>query len=276
MFKIGDFARLNRVSVKTLRHYDSLGLLQPEKIDDATGYRYYSASQMPRMNKILALKDVCFSLEEIAVVLGKDMSAAQIQTLLEIKQLEIAGKIRIEQERLTRVRNLIKICEQEAFLMNYDIVIKEIQPVRVASIRDFIPNYSEQGHLWNELGEYIEKFDVKIIPPCMVIYHDTECKDGRIDAEIIEPVLGGMPDSDRVKTRMLEGVKEMATLVHKGPYQTLHMAYNAISKWIEDNHYEIIQPPRELYLLGEWAVKDENEYITELQFPVRKVEGGTL
>lgn len=233
-----------------------------------------SIIEIPKMNYIKldgmgTPKDKEF--QYAAVILNKNMSAGQIQTLLEIKQLEVAEKIRIEQERLTRISNLIKICKQEASLMNYDIVIKEIQPMKVASIRDFIPNYSEQGHLWDELGEYINKFDVKIIPPCMVIYHDTECKAGRIDAEIIEPVLGEMPDSGRIRTRMLEGVKEMATLVHEGPYQTLHAAYNAISKWIEDNDYEIIQPPRELYLKGEWATEDENEYITELQFPVRKV-----
>ncbi len=270
MFKIGDFARLNRVSIKTLRHYDSLGLLQPEKIDNFTGYRYYSASQMPRLNKILALKDVYFSLEEIALILDRNMSTEQIQTLLEIKHMEIAERIRTEQERLSRVKNLLKICKQEAYLMNYDIVIKEIEPIQVASIRDFIPSYSEQGHLWEELGKYIEKYEVKVLPGCMVIYHDNGYRDERIDAEIIEPIAGSFPDSDRIKCRVLEGVKEMATVVHKGTYQSLHMAYTAVCKWIEENGYEIIAAPRELYLKGEWITNDPNEYITELQFPVSK------
>ncbi len=270
MFKIGDFARLNRVSIKTLRHYDSLGLLQPEKIDAFTGYRYYSAGQMPRLNKILALKDICFSLEEIALILDKDMTSEQIHTLLELKHLELVEKIRSDQERLSRVKNLMEICKQEAFYMNYDIVLKEIEPLQVASIRDFIPEYSQQGHLWKELGQYLEKYNVKVLPGCMVIYHDGEHTDGKIDAEIIEPISGGFPESDRIKCRVLEGVKEMATLVHKGSYQTLHMAYAAISKWIEDNSYEIVQPPREIYLKGEWATGDPNEFITEVQFPVRK------
>ncbi len=270
MFKIGDFARLNRVSIKTLRHYDSIGLLQPEKIDTFTGYRYYSASQMPRLNKILALKEVCFSLGEIALILERNMSSEQIQTLLEIKHMEIADKIRSDQERLSRVENLLKICKQEAFYMNYDIVLKEIEPILVASVRDFIPEYSEQGHLWEELAGYLEKHGVKILPGCMVIYHDTECKDGRIDVEIIDPVSGKFPESNRIKCKMLDSAKEMATLVHKGPFQTLHNAYAAISKWIEDNDYEIIQAPREIYLKGEWVTKEPNEFVTELQFPVKK------
>lgn len=272
MFKIGDFARLNRVSVKTLRHYDSLGLLQPEKIDNFTGYRYYSASQMPKLNKILALKDVCFSLEEIAVILNNNMSTEQIHTLLEIKHTEIAERLKAEQERLFRVHNLIKAYKQEEFLMNYDIVIKPIEPILVASVRDYIPSYSEQGHLWNELVEYIQRHGAKMVPPCMVIYHDTEGnRDSNIDVEVIEPILGEIPESSRIKCRVLEGVQDMATLVHKGPYQNLHLAYTAICKWIEDNGYQITQSPRELYLKGEWVTNDPNEFITELQFPVSKV-----
>ncbi|HDR5039393.1 TPA: MerR family transcriptional regulator, partial [Bacillus anthracis] len=108
MFKIGDFARLNRVTIKTLRHYDSLGLLQPEKIDSFTKYRYYSASQMPRLNRILSLKDIGFSLEEIALILNKNMDLKQIQTLLELKHSEIADKIRNEQARLSRIETFIK------------------------------------------------------------------------------------------------------------------------------------------------------------------------
>ncbi len=271
MFKIGDFARLNRVTVKTLRYYDSLGLLQPEKIDNLTGYRYYSARQMPRLNKILALKDVCFSLEEIVLILNKDMGIEQIQTLLEIKHLEIAEKIRLDQERLSRVENLLKTCKQEAYLMSYDIVLKEIEPIRVAALRDTIPSFSEQGHLWEELGKHIEKHGARVVPPCMVIYHNTGDKEESVDAEIIEPIIGELPETDRIKVKVQEGVKEMATVVHKGAFQNLYMAYNAISKWIEDNGYSIVGPQREIYIKGEWATNNPNEYITEIQFPVSKL-----
>jgi effector-binding domain-containing protein len=270
MFKIGDFARLNRVTVKTLRHYDSLGLLQPEKIDDFTGYRYYSASQMPRLNRILALKDVCFSLEEITFILNKSLNTEQIQTLLEIKHLEIAEKIQTEQERLSRVRNLLKTYKQEAYFMSYDIVLKEVEAIRVASLRDIIPSYSEQGQLWEELGEHIKKHGAKIVPPCMVMYHNPEYKEGSIDAEIVEPIVGELPETNRIKVRVIEAVKVMATVVHKGPYENLHLAYNAISKWIEDNSFEIVGPQRELYLKGYGDSNDQNEFITEIQCPVKK------
>lgn len=271
MFKIGDFARLNRVTVKTLRHYESLGLLQPERIDNFTGYRYYSASQMPRLNRILSLKDIGFSLEEIALIIARNMSSEQIQTLLELKHSEILEKVRNEQARLFRIETFIKMCKQEAYDMKYDIILKNIEPIRVASLRDIIPTYSEQGHIWKELGEHIAKHGAKIVSPCMVIYHDTGYKEESVDAEVVEPIEGDLPGTERIKVKLLEGVEEMACVVHKGPYQTLHMAYNAISKWIEENRYEIIGPQRELYLKGEWITSDTNEYITEIQFPVQKI-----
>lgn len=272
MFKIRDFARLNRVTVKTLRYYDSLGLLHPEKIDSFTGYRYYSAAQMPRVNRILVLKDVGFSLEEIALILNKNLDSEQIETLLELKHAEIAERISAEQDRLSRLENLMKTCKQEAFNMNYDIVLKDIEPIRVAALRDTIPSYSEQGHLWNELAEHIKKHDAKIVPPCMVIYHETSHKyEEAVDAEVIEPIVGDLPETDRIKVKLLDGVKQMAAVVHKGPFRTINMAYSAISKWIEDNGYEIVGPVRELYLKGDWMTDDPNEYITEIQFPICKI-----
>ena len=266
MFKIGDFARLSKVTVKALRHYESVGLLQPAHIDASTGYRYYMASQMSKLNRIMALKDLGFSLEEISILLHADMDPEHLRTFLEVKHSEISSRVRDEQTRLARIENYMK---EEGHAMRYDCVIKQIEPVRVASIRDHIPTHSEQGHLWQALGEHIEKHGVKVVPPCMVIYHQGS-SDSSIDAEVIEPISGDLPETDRIKVKILEGVTEMACVVHKGPYQTLHNAYSSLLNWLEENRYEIAGPQRELYLAGEWSTTDTNEYITEIQCPVRK------
>lgn len=270
MFKIGDFARINKVTIKTLRHYDSLGLLRADKIDSFTGYRFYTADQILRLNRILALKEIGFSLEEIMGILNSTLSAGELESLLEVKRLEIVEHIVNEQSKLDRIKFLIKLCEQEDFVMKYDVVIKKVEPIKIASVRDTIPNYGEQAHLWEELVEYINKHGVKMIPPCMVIYYEESYTEGSVDAEIIESIIGDMPETDRIKVKTLPGVEEMACVVHKGPYSSLSMAYGAISKYIEDSNYEVVAPPRELYLKGEWVTKDPNEFVTELQFPVRK------
>lgn len=268
MFKIGDFSRLTRVSVKTLRHYDKLGLLVPLQVDGQTGYRYYSAGQIPRLNRILALKEIGFSLPEIKRALRNEMSGAEMTGTLKAKKHEIMAAIRMEQAKLMRLEAWIKILKQEDFLMNYDIVIKEIAPSQIASIRDRIPAYNAQGALWNELAAYLNEHQIKMIAPCYAIYHDSGFKEKDIDTEVVETVAESGPDSERVRFRTLEGVKEMACVIHKGPYESLHLAYNAVSVWLEENQYQISGPVRESYLKGHWDEPDPNQWITEIQFPV--------
>src|SRR5579862_8956297 len=93
MFKIGDFSKLSQVSMKTLRFYDQLGLLKPTHVDDFTGYRYYTADQLPRLNRILAFKDLGFTLEQIGPLLEEGIPAAQIRGMLRLKQAEIQQRM---------------------------------------------------------------------------------------------------------------------------------------------------------------------------------------
>jgi DNA-binding transcriptional MerR regulator len=164
MYKIGDFSRLSRVSVKTLRYYDEVGLLKPVKVDRFTGYRYYSVEQLPRLYHILALRDLDFSLEQIARLLepvpgvagGGELSAEagrrpQLLVMLEQKQAELEQRVAADQDRLRRLEARLRQIEQEDQMPTYDVVIKKIAPTQVASVQDIIPSYPEQGHLWNEL-----------------------------------------------------------------------------------------------------------------------------
>jgi DNA-binding transcriptional MerR regulator len=100
MFKIGDFSKLSRVSIKALRLYDEMRLLKPIQVDQFTSYRYYCASQLPRLNRILAFKDLGFSLEQILKLLDEDLSLAEIRGMLRLKQAELQNYIETEQARL--------------------------------------------------------------------------------------------------------------------------------------------------------------------------------
>ncbi len=100
MFKIGDFSKLSQVSVKALRYYDELGLLKPVEVDRFTGYRYYSADQLPRLNRILALKDLGLTLDEIGALLDDELPAAQIRGMLRLKQVEARERVEEERARL--------------------------------------------------------------------------------------------------------------------------------------------------------------------------------
>jgi DNA-binding transcriptional MerR regulator len=79
MFTIGDFARHGRVSVRMLRHYDAIGLLRPARVDEATGYRYYEAGQLARLNRLIALKDLGFTLQHVGGILDEQVSAEELR-----------------------------------------------------------------------------------------------------------------------------------------------------------------------------------------------------
>ena len=267
MLKIGDFAKLTRLSVQALRYYDDLGLLKPVEVDRFTGYRYYSLDQLPRLNRILALKDLGLSLEQIARVLGEALPAAELRGMLRLKQAELRGHVQDEQARLERVEARLNQIEQEATMPNYDVVLKRVDPQLVAGVRNVIPAYPEQGPLWNELETYLQQIKSAPVSACLTVYHADEPE---IDAEVCEPLGRAVPESSRVKVHTLPGVEAAASVIHHGPFATLPEAYNAIWKWIEVNGYRVVGPVREIYLQEPRQIGDQNDpsTVTEIQFPV--------
>jgi DNA-binding transcriptional MerR regulator len=269
MFKIGEFSKLSRVPVKTLRYYHQIGLLEPDRIDDFTGYRYYTAVQLTRLNHILALKDLGFSLEQIGQMVGDDLSPEQIRGLLRLKQVELAQQIETEQARLARLESRLNQIEREAKLPAYEIVLKQVETTRVACVRDMVANYQGFGLLYEELFAALGHHSVVPAGPVMGIYYDEEYKESDVDVETAVPVVGGSLPPGRVIIRDLPGTA-VASLVRQGSYDDFTPAYQALMGWIEANGYQIIGPNREIYLRGPEAGIVPSEYVTEIQFPVAK------
>jgi effector-binding domain-containing protein len=270
MIRIGLFSKLSQVPVKTLRYYDEIGLLEPAEIDSFTGYRYYSVTQLPRLNRILALKDLGLSLNQIAQLLTEELPVEQLRGMLRLKQVEIQQRMGQEEEKLARVAARLRQIEQENKMSNYDVVIKKVEPQRIASVRDVIPSYPEQGHLWQDLETLLTQNQIKRTGPCFTLYHSDE---PTIDAEVCEPIAEGvsLPQNTQVQTRELPGA-EVATVIHHGPFNTLSESYEAVLKWIEANGYQINGPCREIYLQPPAEIGDQTDpdTVTEVQFPVMK------
>ena len=268
MLKIGEFARIGQVSVKTLRYYDAKGLLEPSQIDPITCYRYYSFDQLPRLNRILALKGLGLSIEQINQLLNDDLTVEQLRGMLRLKQVEIQQRMVEEKEKLARVEARLKMIEQENEMHNYDIVIKKVEPILAATVRDVIPSYPEQGHLWEELESFLAHHQIKPQGSCFTIYHSDEPD---IDTEVCEPVTSSIPEDPKVNERQLPGVEMMATVVHNGPFISISEAYTAIIKWIDANGYRINDPAREVYLRpAANGSQTDPETVTEIQFPIEK------
>jgi effector-binding domain-containing protein len=283
MLKIGDFSRLSRVTVKTLRFYDEMGLLKPVQLDSSTGYRYYSVEQLTRLNRILAYKDLGFSLEQIRGLLDEELPLSQVRNLLQLKQAEIRDRLAEDQRRLERLEVRLRQIEYadgspyvdggpaEDWMSNYEVVIKKVEPILAASVRGVIPSYDESepifDRLFDEVYGYVHRQGVRHAGCGIAVYHTAEVQENDIEVEAVAPVYQLLRGNEHVQVYELPAVEQMACVVHHGPFATLGQAYRAIYSWIENNGYHIAGPCREIYLHYERG-GDQKNYVTEVQFPI--------
>lgn len=268
MYSIGVFSQINRVTTKTLRHYDEIGLLKPEQVDKHTGYRYYTTNQLPTMHKILTLKQMGFNLTEIKEVLSNPQAA---ELYLKLKEREIAQNIKSEQLRLLQIQNYTNILIGDIKFM-YTPVIKELPEVIVASMRQVVSSYHDFFHLCpNVMSKEMERVGCICAVPdyCFNIYHDGEYKENNIDVEICQAVTEIKEDTSLIQFKKINKIDTAVCVLHKGPYYTLRDAYIFIFEWIKDNNYEVIDFARESYIDGIWNKDSEEDWLTEVQVPVR-------
>ncbi len=282
MFKIGEFSRLSRVSVRMLRHYDQLGLLTPSQTDAFTNYRYYSADQLPRLNRILALRDLGFSLEQIAGMLDQDLSSEQLLGMLKLKQAEIDQAMQIEQERMARLEARIRQLDKATETGAYDVILRDIEPELVAAYREVAADDDRIQQMFDEVENFVARYDgARADKPPFAIYYDAEYREKDIDAEVAVPLKYTIPDRDEIRIRETPRLSNVACVVHSGNYSNLYQAYNALLDWIETNDYQMTGPIREVYirygadgltfdLPSTYLADDSNQYVTELQLAVER------
>jgi len=267
--KIGNFARIGQVTVQTLRHYDDLDLLKPSEVDALSGYRYYDLDQIPRLHRILALKDLGFSLDQIAHLLEDDLSPTELRGMLHLKQIELRRQVDEDLDRLERLEARLQLIEQEAQQPNYEVVIKPVEPLRVASVRGIIPSYWDEGPLWGDLFQQLKQAGVKANEPYLSLYHSGEPE---IDVEVCASLPPKTDGLHGVSIRELSAVESMASTIHQGSFSGLAGAYAALLKWIDLNGYYVDGPDRAIYLRLPEAGQSRQDpnAITEMQIPVSK------
>ncbi|MBD2251706.1 MerR family transcriptional regulator [Nostoc parmelioides] len=278
MFKIGDFSRLGQVSVRMLRHYDDLGLLKPAHVDRFTDYRYYKIEQLPRLNRILALKDLGLTLEQIANLLEKDLPSEQLQHLLQLKQEELHQQLQDTQARLNRLSARLHQLEQEGQPSPYDVIVKSVPACCIASARHIVPSAGEmpkyRGMLIRQLYNWLEQQNITPIGHEMVIYHVSEYTETNIDMEftiaIPEPIqLIGETAQGAITVRQLPAITQAASVVHSGMIHDITQAIAALFTWIGTNGYSSNGAIREIHLFGPETVRvRDHPVVVELQIPI--------
>ncbi len=270
MIKIGDFARFSQVSVVTLRHYDELGLLKPISVDPWTGYRYYSVSQLPRLNRILALKDLGFSLEQIEEVLT-GLTPDQLRGMLKMKRAEVEQTLLQEQERLARIEARLKQIDQETTMPNDDFILKTVPAMLIASRKATIPTNPQVpgylGRAFTEVYDHIKQRGAKDTGPCLAVWHQAADVYDNEEAEAAVPIDRRLPETERVRVYELPSI-QVAAVVHHGDFENFKQEHRALLTWMEANGYRIAGPYREIYINHDHSNMAESA--TEIQYPVEK------
>jgi DNA-binding transcriptional MerR regulator len=270
MFRIGDFSRLGKVSVKALRFYDEVGLLKPTYVDRDTGYRYYSATLLPRLNRILAFKELGFSLEEIVRLLEGGLPVDRVRESLQSRRAELARRIERERAQLAEVDAWLEQIDRAGRVPEYEVTIKQVAPRLVASIRDSLSEYADAEELFDELhgalkqrGAFLERG---------AIWHTCAGQRRSIDCEAFVFLRGPVAASGRVRVYEAPAAS-VAFVIHQEGQdrqsndKTCEQAYRAARSWIHSHGYAIAGPNRELYWQGGLA-RDDDSGVTEIQFPI--------
>ena len=264
LYKIGMFANMNRVTIKALRYYDEQKLLVPVYVDEENGYRYYAAGQMAQLHRIIALKNMGFSIDDIR----KIIEGAEEKSFLLVKKQEILKEIAVLTDKLSQIENYLA---RDSINLSAPVLIKEIPQAIVCTMKRRIKSYDALFELMPQMGAQMELSDCRCAQPsyCFTHYLEPEYKEEDILVEICEAVTEKKPDTGDIAFKVFPKVPMAACIFHKGSYNTLPESYAMLLQYIEENRYEICGNIRESYIDGVWNKETENEWLTEIQIPVK-------
>lgn len=271
MFTVGEFSQLAQVSRRMLRYYDEIGLLKPAHSDPSTGYRYYSAEQMPILNRILVLKELGLSLDQIQRLLTDKVSADEMQGMLLLKKAEIEQQLRAELHRIRKIEARLQSIRNTEADSPLDVVIKQLPVQPALSVKMVVESFEAGLAIFTRIRAALpEKNGYGL---CYVICHDEDFVErdmhlelGRFtEASTHAPVT--LYDNLQLQYRELPAVPNMATTIVKGSLETIHTGYADIARWAEANGYRPAGKPREIKLQAPQTL-DGSDLITEIQFPV--------
>jgi DNA-binding transcriptional MerR regulator len=276
MFRIGEFSRIARVSARLLHYYDEIGLLRPGVVDATTGYRYYSSSQLQRLNRILVLKDLGLSLEQIGSVIDKEASASELRAMLEVRRADAERALADEAARLRQIESRIAQIEAGADRDLDDVLIRTEPARRIVSMRETVGSFVEARMLIGELAREVPRaLSRDVVGSLIGIAHSPEFEPDEIDVEI-GFVLNGEPPTmlppigkRTLAVRELPAVEHMAACVRVGLPEHAHLITGRIGRFVEKQGFRLAGPSREVFLRPPRLERME-ESVVEMQFPVER------
>lgn len=278
MFSIGEFARLGGVSVRTLRHYDEIGLLRPAQVDPDTGYRGYLASQLGRLNRILALKELGLSLTQARRLLD-GITLDELQGMLILRRAQLEHELHEHQNHLLGIEARLRHIAREGAMPADDIVIKKIPALGVVVLAGHAPAFGAANivPVVNRLAGQFEQLEigdrVKEAGPRMILY-DAQGED--ITVYLALPVTespGALPAP--AQYRVLPEI-EAAVTVRSGPAASIFpVVYHDLVRWIDEHGYQAATDSnREVWVHEVDDIADVAQQVFEIQLPFTRPDGG--
>ena len=266
--KIGEFSRLMQVTVKTLRHYEQKELLVPDEVDEWTGYRYYSITQMLKLNSIRRLQQLGFTLEEIKELYDNESHTPSVEQLS--KKIDDTEK-QLKQLVARRNQLLEWMDSRKRINVMEKFTIESLPEVIVATHREIIPDYSALGLLCvNKIGPEMQRLGCKCPSPgyCFTIEHNKEYNPTDIDIEYCEQVEEKGTDSDIIQFKRLYAVPKALCMKHVGPYERFYESFTEAFAYMEQHGYRLAGHPRTCYIDGAWNQEDPEKWLSIIQIPI--------
>ncbi|WP_262401935.1 MerR family transcriptional regulator [Actinomadura sp. CNU-125] len=236
MFAIGDFARFGRVSVRSLRHYDSLGLLVPARVD-AGGRRYYEAAQLARLNRIVALKELGFTLRQVADLLDDKIDVAELEGMLRLRRAEIQARVADDLDRLARVEARLGLIRREGTPPGEEIRVKRVPAQRVVELSATAAGWEPDAiapvvvPLFGQVYERLAAAGGT--PGTMIAYYEPDPGGVRVHAAVTADA-----EVPGLTAAVLDGA-EVAAFVHRGPMDRADAVWQQIAGWIDAHGYRV-------------------------------------
>lgn len=277
MFRIGEFSKIAQTPISQLRYYDRIGLFQPAHTDRFTSYRYYSADQLPDLNRILALKELGLTLDQIKQMVGDNVSATEIRGMLALRKAQAEQAIQAEMDRLRIIEARLKQVESEGELSEDDVILKELPATPFFSTRNILPNIFEGVHVMEEL--------MQTVPPVVggkqlgyfsAIVHGEAFRVEQADVEmgfmlnrqVDQPIR--LSNGNEVKMRILPAEERVITAVRIGHFENGYESYARLGRWVESNGFQLSGPAREVFIEIPTDANGGNA-VCEIQFPVKEM-----
>ena len=257
MLRIGEFSRRGRVSVKALRHYEAIGLLEPDHVDPASGYRYYATGQLDDLRRLMVLRSLGLPLERIRQALQNDPSPERMRRLLDERRAAIARRIDAEQAQLAAIEARIRHLESRK--PAYDVVVREVPAAFVASLRRAVPEYDAIDLLHNDNTRSLPS-GARVTGHGAVWHHCAPQK-REIDCEALVQRPTGC--TSKLKVYQMPACRA-ACIVHPSDEEDIFAAKRAVQR------FEVEGLMRERYFS---SAGDSRFDLTEIQFPLRPAPG---